>query len=68
MLVPNPIVPVAKTKLVVQGVSKRFTSSTAAVQALDNVSLNVDGGEFVCLVGPSGCGKTTLLASCPKVV
>ena len=43
------------------GVSKRFTSSTAAVQALDNVSLNVDEGEFVCLVGPSGCGKTTLL-------
>lgn len=61
MLLPNPIAQVAKTKLAVHGVSKRFTSSTAAVQALDNVSLNVDEGEFVCLVGPSGCGKTTLL-------
>jgi len=61
MLVSNPVVPVTKIKLAVQGVSKRFTSSTATVQALDNISLNVADGEFVCLVGPSGCGKTTLL-------
>jgi len=61
MLVPNRAVPVAKTKLAVQGVGRRFTSSTTTVQALDNVSLNVADGEFVCLVGPSGCGKTTLL-------
>lgn len=29
--------------------------------ALDRVTVNVDDGEFVCIVGPSGCGKTTLL-------
>jgi NitT/TauT family transport system ATP-binding protein len=48
-------------KLAVKDVSKTFRTRGGTVQALDRVSLNVNEGEFVCLVGPSGCGKSTLL-------
>jgi spermidine/putrescine transport system ATP-binding protein len=40
---------------------KAFGQGDTAVRALDNVSVEINKGEFFTLLGPSGCGKTTLL-------
>jgi len=53
--------PAEGTAIDVSGLSLIFTTNDGPVEALSEIDLKVDRGEFISLIGPSGCGKTTLL-------
>lgn len=50
------------TGLVLKNVTKSFKEGDSTVDALKNVSLTVNPGEFIAIIGPSGSGKSTLLS------
>ena len=48
-------------KLESRNIEKYFTHDGSPLKTLDGIDVNVEDGEFVCIVGPSGCGKSTFL-------
>lgn len=49
------------SRLRLKGVSKSFDTKSERIDALEDIDLEIQGGEFLCIVGPSGGGKSTLL-------
>ena len=48
-------------KLEARNIEKYFKHDGKPLKTLDGINLNVNDGEFVCIVGTSGCGKSTFL-------
>ena len=48
--------------LSVNNISKTYHTPHSEIIAIDNITFNVNEGDFVAIVGPSGCGKSTLLS------
>jgi len=57
----KPVTAPAASLLSMRGVSRRYLTSRHDTTAVHDLNIEIDEGEFVCVVGPSGCGKSTLL-------
>jgi NitT/TauT family transport system ATP-binding protein len=49
------------SKIELRRLSKRFIARREEIEALQNIEMDFDDGEFVSIVGPSGCGKSTII-------
>lgn len=56
-----PPIPTTSGQIEIQNLSIRLGQADQAFDAVQDLSLQIEPGEFVCVLGPSGCGKSTLL-------
>jgi NitT/TauT family transport system ATP-binding protein len=59
--VPSPSEAGASLSLSLRSVTKDYELPTGPLSVVEDVTIDVAGGEFLALVGPSGCGKSTIL-------
>lgn len=50
------------SKIRFQNVSLKYKNGNSEKKVLDDINLEINKGEFICVIGPSGCGKSTLLS------
>ena len=50
-----------KSLLTIENLSLTYHSNRGETLAVEDISFNVNVGDFIAIVGPSGCGKTTIL-------
>ncbi|MCO5970524.1 ABC transporter ATP-binding protein [Actinoallomurus soli] len=60
-VVAEPRITERPSAIRLRDVGKTFRGRRRRTAALEGVSLDIEAGEFLCLLGPSGCGKSTLL-------
>jgi NitT/TauT family transport system ATP-binding protein len=52
---------VASSKIIAAHIDKVYKSGKNEIKAIDDVTIDIQDNDFVCIVGPSGCGKSTIL-------
>jgi NitT/TauT family transport system ATP-binding protein len=58
---PSAEAPTESARIRVVDATKIYETKSGPLNALEDFSVDIRDGEFVCILGPSGCGKTTLL-------
>ena len=52
----------------VRHISKKYNTLQGEIEAIKDISFDINEGEFIAIVGTSGCGKSTLLSILAKLI